>query len=185
MKVHIIFIPNASFPCLYLPAHQIPVYFRDLNAFMSDLPSQNTIYMQLSTLRDTLDVTIISSSVNKIIITKCTNVVLWFLKASQLRMRWNEKAVMLHFTHAYTQKIAKISSYVSPFFCLLLTNLSPEQASACIGSDKITGKDKLVFSSICSHATFRRITSVWETCKGSARTVTYRFHRPVYPGVLG
>lgn len=131
MKVHIIFIPNASFPCLYLPAHQIPVYFRDLDAFMSDLPSQNTIYMQLSTLRDTLDVTIISSSVNKIIITKCTNVVLWFLKASQLRMRWNEKAVMLHFTHAYTQKIAKISKLCISFF-LSATNKSQPWASKCL-----------------------------------------------------
>lgn len=87
MKVHIIFIPDASFSRLYLPAHHIPVYFRDLDAFMSDFPSQNTIYIQLSTLRDTLDVTIISSSVNKIIITECTNVLLWFLKASRKRMR--------------------------------------------------------------------------------------------------
>lgn len=111
MKVHIIFIPDASFSRLYLPAHHIPVYFRDLDAFMSDFPSQNTIYIQLSTLRDTLDVTIISSSVNKIIIMECTNVLLWFLKASQKRMRWNERAVMLHLTHAYMQKIAKILSW--------------------------------------------------------------------------
>lgn len=110
MKVHIIFIPDASFSRLYLPAHHIPVYFRDLDAFMSDLPSQNTIYIQLSTLRDTLDVTIISSSVNKIIIMEFTNVLLWFLKASRKRMRLNEGAVMLHLTHAYMQKIAKISS---------------------------------------------------------------------------
>lgn len=87
MKVHIISIPDASFSRLYLPAHHIPVYFRDLDAFMSDLPSQNTIYIQLSTLRDTLDITIISSPVNKIIIMECTNVLLWFLKASQERMR--------------------------------------------------------------------------------------------------
>lgn len=185
MKVHIIFIPNASFSCLYLPAHHIPVYFRDLDAFMSDLPSQNTIYIQLSTLRDTLDVTIISSSVNKIIITKCTNVVLWFLKASRIRMRWNEKAVMLHFTRAYMQKIAKISGWGMYFLFLSATNKSQPWASACIRFDKITCEDELVFSSICSHATSRRITSAWGTCRGSARTVTYRFHKPVYPGVLG
>lgn len=160
MKVHIIFIPYASFSCLYLPAHHIPVYFRDLDAFMSDLPSQNTIYIQLSTLRDTLDVTIISSSVNKIIITKCTNVVLWFLKASQIRMRWNEKAVMQHFTHAYVQKIAKILSWGMYLLFLSATNKSQPWASTCIGYDKITCKDELVFSSI-SHATSRRITSVW------------------------
>lgn len=110
MKAHIIFIPDASFSRLYLPVHHIPVYFRDLDAFMSDHPSQNTIYIQLSTLRDTLDVTIISSSVNKIIIVECTNVLLWFLKASQKRMRLNERAVTLHLTHAYMQKTAKISS---------------------------------------------------------------------------
>lgn len=99
---------------------------------MSDLPSQNTIYIQLSTLRDTLDVTIISSSVNKIIVTKCTNVVLWFLKASQIRMRWNEKAVMLHFTHAYMQKIAKISSWGMYFLFLSATNKSQPWASKCL-----------------------------------------------------
>lgn len=185
MKVHIIFIPYASFPCLYLPAHHIPVYFRDLDAFMSDLPSQNTIYIQLSTLRDTLDVTIISSSVNKIIITKCTNVILWFLKASQIRMRWDEKAVMLHFTHAYMQKIAKILSWGMYLLFLSATNKSQPWASICIGSDKIACKDELVFSSICSQATSRRIMSAWVTCKGSARSVTYRFHRPVCSGVLG
>lgn len=110
MKAHFIFIPGASFSHLYLPAHHIPVYFGDLDAFKSDLPSQSTIYIQLSTLRDALDVTIISSSVNKIIIAECTNVLLWFLKASWKRVRQNERAVMLHLTHAYVQKIAKISS---------------------------------------------------------------------------
>lgn len=99
---------------------------------MSDLPSQNTIYIQLSTLRDTLDVTIISSSVNKIIITKCTNVVLRFLKALQIRMRWNEKAVMLHFTHAYMQKIAKISNWGMYFLFLSATNKSQPWASKCL-----------------------------------------------------
>lgn len=99
---------------------------------MSDLPSQNTIYIQLSTLRDTLDVTIISSSVNKIIITKCTNVVLWFLKASQIRMRWNEKAVMLYFTCAYVQKIAKISSWGMYLLFLSAASKSQPWASKCL-----------------------------------------------------
>lgn len=111
MKAHFIFIPDAWFSRLYLPAHRIPVCFRDLDAFKSDLPFRSIIYIQLSTLRDTLDVTIISSSVNKIIIAECTNVLLWFLKASRKRMRQNERAVMPHLTHAYMQKIAKISSW--------------------------------------------------------------------------
>lgn len=182
MKVHIISIPDASFSRLYLPAHHIPVYFRDLDAFMSDLPSQNTIYIQLSTLRDTLDITIISSPVNKIIIMECTNVLLWFLKASQERMRWNERTVILHLTHAYMHESAKNLEprYVSPLSVCCWQIFSCEQASACIRADKIRCKDELGFSSICSLAISRRIMKAWVACRTSVSTVACRFYRPVY-----
>lgn len=187
MKVHIIFIPDASFSRLYLPAHHIPVYFRDLDAFMSDLPSQNTIYIQLSTLRDTLDVTIISSPVNKIIITECTDVLLWFLKASWKRMRWDEmKGLLCCILHMLIcRRLPKSGAEVCISSVCCWQILGPEQASACVRSDKIRCKDEFGSSSICSRAMSRRITRAWVTSKTSVRTVTYSFYRPVYTEILG
>lgn len=64
-----------------------------------NFPFRSTIYVQLSTLRDTLDITVISPSVNKIIIMQCTIVLLRFVNAAPKGMNDGTKGPLYCILH--------------------------------------------------------------------------------------